>query len=1202
MSKLLDGLNRSQQEAVRHTDGPLLIIAGPGSGKTRTVVRSIAYAIIENGVQPDRILAFSFTVKACEELREQVRLLEKEEGQLVNVSTFHSFCRKVLKEDLGRLHRTGALNFQDLDEDEQEKADQRRVAQAINHLQYKSVNSGDVLNFIIKCKTLGIRPSEAENHTSNPKYAEIYEKYEQRLKEDGWIDYPNQLLFTDELLTDVPEVKKKWQEKFDLIFVDEYQDTDRVQYRIIKALAEKHQNLRVVGDDDQGIYGWRGADIQNILNFENDYLTDKKPITLGQNYRSTQRIVEASRALADFNPDRREKELFTRNRKGEKVKHLHCENDKQEAEAITSLIYCSIKQDNWQPRDFAVLYRTRKQAKAFEEAFSNMDAKGVSLMTIHGSKGLEFPNVFVAGVCSGLLPHYNSKEEDWDEELRLLYVAMTRAKNWLCLSSYEEDVQYPRGKSPFLDYIPTNLLESIETFEDLHIPPRPPNMTVPVDNEETTEYVDPLPISPQTIIGIDPGNIGARTTNVGWSITQKSSQGYSVLDFGTERPTGTPEDKIGQIAQKIKTLIQFPSNRPHAIAVEKLEVATTEARKEWFLYVAACVTTVRSIADKEGIECRLYTPQDVKYAATNKRKASKEDVQKGVMRICNLQQIPEPHHSADAIATSLCYLRNYLNSARFEGNKRKQERYKAGCDYLDKRQYEAAVDEFKEAINIDPIYADVHCGLGGAYFGRGALVEAENSVNETLRLETNHQSALELQNTIKQAYYERGIAYLNDQQYDSAITAFNETIRIYPNFIDAYCKLGRAYLGRDNLRFAENSTKTVPSIEDNYDIWEAIVGYPKQNDLVSAEKSANEALRLDSNFQPARALLENIKQAHYNWGSAYIEDSEYVKAIDPLLKASNIDPNDKDVWSNLGRAYYWIDDYVNAASCYRKVTDIDPNDKTAYTNLGNAYYWIGKYEMAINLFQKAINIDRTCEKTRNYLVRARSKLDKKVKHERTTPRNTTLISESKFQIKYNDKTAWNNKKSVHSAYIDSFYADQYAVTNKEYKKFLDANPQWSKKLISREYHDGSYLKRWYLNNYPNGEDYHSVVHVSWYAAIAYAQWVGKRLPTEAEWEKAASVGGYRTYGSYSKSGYVSEWCLDEYRLDFYENPACRNPIIGADNTSKIINNFANVKTSRVLRSGNWNRGEFVPVTKRYSRSPASTSHIISFRCVSSVTD
>lgn len=207
MSKLLDGLNLSQQEAVTHETGPLLIIAGPGSGKTRTVIHSIAYAI-ENGVMPEQILAFSFTVKASQELKERVTRFVGEEGQLVNISTFHSFCRKVLKEDIGRLHRTYALNFQDLDEDELEKADQRRVAQAINHLQYKSVKSGDVHNFIIKCKTRGVRPSEAKNHTSDPKYAEIYEKYEQRLKEDGWIDYPNQLLFTDELLTNVPEVKK----------------------------------------------------------------------------------------------------------------------------------------------------------------------------------------------------------------------------------------------------------------------------------------------------------------------------------------------------------------------------------------------------------------------------------------------------------------------------------------------------------------------------------------------------------------------------------------------------------------------------------------------------------------------------------------------------------------------------------------------------------------------------------------------------------------------------------------------------------------------------------------------------------------------------------------------------------------------------------------------------------------------------------
>lgn len=176
------------------------------------------------------------------------------------------------------------------------------------------------------------------------------------------------------------------------------------------------------------------------------------------------------------------------------------------------------------------------------------------------------------------------------------------------------------------------------------------------------------------------------------------------------------------------------------------------------------------------------------------------------------------------------------------------------------------------------------------------------------------------------------------------------------------------------------------------------------------------------------------------------------------------------------------------------------------------------------------------------------------------------------------------------------------MTNVQYKKFLDANPQWSKNLISREYHDGSYLKRWYQNNYPSGEGYSPVVYVSWYAAMAYALWVDKRLPTEAEWEKAACFGSYQTYGFYSSSNYVLEWCLDEFHLDFYENSLRKNPIIGVDKVDEIISNVTNVKTSRVLRRGNWSRGEFIPSAERHSMSPISTSHNVHFRCVSFLTD
>lgn len=665
--------------------------------------------------------------------------------------------------------------------------------------------------------------------------------------------------------------------------------------------------------------------------------------------------------------------------------------------------------------------RTKDQAHTFEEAFNNskirfynLDKKEnrllkqpertISLMTIHKSKGLEFPNVFVSGVCSGLLPHYKSKREDWDEELRLLYVAMTRAKNWLCLSSYEEDAQYPRGKSPFLQYIPATFLEApVERLEN--IPPRPEEMIVPVGNEETAEYVEPLPEKllgdGMTVLGIDPGNIGAKTTNVGWSITQKSPHGYSVLDFGTERPIGTPEDKLEQIERKIKTLIQSSSNRPHAIAVEKLEVATEEARKEWFLYVAACVASVRSIADKEGIECRLYTPQHVKYAATDNRQASKEDVQKAVKRMCNLQQIPEPHHSADAIATSLCYLRNYLNSSRFEGNKRKQEHYEAGCDYLDRKQYKTAIDKFKETINIDPVYTEAHCGLGRVYLAQNDWGGARTAAKTALRLtENNHPDSQKLLDAIE--HYHSGCNFLNNSEWNMAIDKFQESINLEPIFTDAHCGLSRAYIEVDNLEVAKGAAEEALRLIDEYspaqkllvkikrkyyyrgiryfnneqynqaitEFQEALkidrkfkgahltVGeaYLKLEELKKAEKSAREALRIYPNYELAQGLLEKIKQKHKEHGDDYRKKKAFTKALKSYQQAIRIDNKYKEAYHNLGILYRRMKKYDEAIEAYQKAIDIDERSHVTYSDLSFVYREIGETAKAVDLLKRAITI------------------------------------------------------------------------------------------------------------------------------------------------------------------------------------------------------------------------------------------------------
>ena len=822
-----------------------------------------------------------------------------------------------------------------------------------------------------------------------------------------------------------------------------------VQYRIIKALAERRdQNVRVVGDDDQGIYGFRGADIQNILNFERDY-PNAKVIPLGQNYRSTQRIVETSRALAEFNPDRREKELFTRNFEGEKVKYLHCENDEEEASTIATFIRRAVDEGGRLPSDSAVLYRTNKQAYAFKKAFNDLgiryhivrdsadtDTTGVSMMTIHKSKGLEFPNVFITGICKDLLPHYyNRDEKDWDEELRLLYVAMTRAKNWLCLSSYEEEAesQRKRGRSPFLErgYIPTSLLESIETLENIPIPPNPEEMVVQVGTEGATEYVEPLPEKllgdGMTVLGIDPG-----IQNVGWSITQKSPIGYTVLKYGTQTTTGW-QNTLVQTESTVNELIAL--HHPDAIAVEKLEGAT----EDWFLYVAGCVATIRSIADQHEIECHLYTPQQVKYIATSNRDALKKDVQHGVKRVCNLPQIPEPHHSADAIAASLCYLRSYLNSSRFEGNKRKQEHYEAGCDYLDKKQYETAVDEFKETINIDPIYTAAHCDLARAYLGQDKLIEAEKAVNGALRLEDDNPSALQVLENIKQKYYGRGMSYLEQDDLVLAEESTNEILRLDPKYQPAHDLLedikqahvnrGKNYLEQDELVEAERSAREAQRLDPNsketdgllkaikqayynrghnplenrqYDeaitaFKETINKYPKFTkahcglgqaylgigNLAAAEKSAREALKLENDYQPALQILESIKQKHYEFGTNYFNQSDLVAADNSADEALRLDPYYqparelleaiKQAYYNRGQNYLNNRQYDEAITTFKETIGRYPKFTAVHCGLGQAYLGKGNLTAAENAAKEALKLENNYQSALQILENIKQK-------------------------------------------------------------------------------------------------------------------------------------------------------------------------------------------------------------------------------------
>ena len=366
MSDIYSTLNPQQQEAVYHTEGPLLILAGAGSGKTRVLTHRIAYLIDKKGINPWNILAITFTNKAASEMRERVDKIVGFGSESVWVSTFHSTCVRILRRYIDRLGYDTRFAIYDT---EDQKTLMKEVCRKLN-IDTKKTKERSLLAQISHAKDELITPDEMELNAGGDfvkkKVAEVYREYQAALRRNNALDFDDLIVKTVELFQNCGDVLENYQERFRYIMVDEYQDTNTAQFKFISLLASKYENLCVVGDDDQSIYKFRGANIGNILGFEHVF-PDAKVIRLEQNYRSTKNILNAANAVIANNTSRKSKTLWTENREGERIHFRQFMNGYEEAEYVVGEISRAHRENGAKYKDCAVLYRTNAQSRLFEE-------------------------------------------------------------------------------------------------------------------------------------------------------------------------------------------------------------------------------------------------------------------------------------------------------------------------------------------------------------------------------------------------------------------------------------------------------------------------------------------------------------------------------------------------------------------------------------------------------------------------------------------------------------------------------------------------------------------------------------------------------------------------------------------------------------------------------------------------------------------
>jgi superfamily I DNA/RNA helicase len=454
---LLATLNAAQCQAVVSSEGPLLVLAGAGTGKTRVLTRRIAH-LLHHGVPPRNILAVTFTRKAAHEMQQRLQELVGPVAREATVATFHSAGFRMVRDQASRLGLPADVRIAS-------DGEQVRLVDAILEELGASerLDAEGVLIQIARAKSQGHRtPPAATTHPHGALLAEAHDRYEHALQAAGLLDLDDLVFLPVRLLEDQPEVRRAYQRRWRYLLVDEYQDINEMQFRFLQALLGPHQNLCVVGDDNQAIYGFRGASTDRILGFDRDY-PGCGVVRLEENYRCAEEVVAVANRLMESVPGRASKRLRAQSGVRGKVYWHQVADEREEAHLIADRVSTLTNEAGVPPSDMAVLARVRADVVHVVHALRDRSiavsaahedsGAGVRVLTLHQAKGLEFAAVFLLAVEEATLPHFNALQEGpraVDEERRLLYVGITRAKRWLHLCSAARRRNKPRVASRFL--------------------------------------------------------------------------------------------------------------------------------------------------------------------------------------------------------------------------------------------------------------------------------------------------------------------------------------------------------------------------------------------------------------------------------------------------------------------------------------------------------------------------------------------------------------------------------------------------------------------------------------------------------------------------------------------------------------------------------------------------------------------------------